>query len=78
MNYTHIGLEDQAQALAGLPAPFASVVPDGLHYGCNPGGAPGRVLSPDDTVAGGDAGPRNKQSPAGGGLRRWLSQTFTS
>jgi site-specific recombinase XerD len=68
MKYTHIGLEDQAQALAGLPAPFASADPDGLHYGCNSGGALGQELSPDDSRDNRSDSPENEQAPAGPGL----------
>jgi integrase len=68
MKYTHIGLEDQAQALAGLPAPFASAAPDGLRIGCAPGGVSGQGMSP--CVSGEVPGerPSNEQAPAGPGL----------
>ena len=64
MKYTHIGLEDQAQALAGPPAPFALAAPDGLRIGCAPGGALGHGMSPD--VSGGILNDRslNEQTPA--------------
>jgi site-specific recombinase XerD len=41
MKYTHIGLEDQAEALAGLPAPIASTTA-WLGIGWNSGGAEGQ------------------------------------
>jgi hypothetical protein len=39
MRYTHICRKDEAQALAGIPAPFVSAARDGLRCGCIPGDA---------------------------------------
>jgi hypothetical protein len=64
MKYTHIGLEDQAQALSGLPAPFASAARDGLHYGCISGGVLSQELSPGDTARATSRQPGNEQAPA--------------
>lgn len=68
MKYTHIGLQDQADALAGLPSPNAYASADGLDIGWVSGGALGQVVSPRGSEADPDAGPRNEQSPAGAGL----------
>jgi site-specific recombinase XerD len=68
MKYTHIGLEDQAQALAGLPAPFASAASDGLRIGCAPGGVLGQGMSPGVSGDVSSDGPSNEQAPAGPGL----------
>ncbi len=66
--YTHIGMEDRAEALAGLPSPFACADVDRLHYVCNPGGVLSRELSPDGGSADPAGGPGNEQSPAVAGL----------
>jgi hypothetical protein len=42
MKYTHIGLDDQAEALAGLPAPNTCKNADWLGIGCDSGGAQGQ------------------------------------
>ena len=68
MKYTHIGLADQAEALAGLPAPFASAAPDRLHYGCISGGAVGQQAAADVSEADLGASPENEQAPAEPGL----------
>ena len=68
MKYTHIGLEDQALALAGLPSPFASAARDGLHYGCTSGGVSGQELAASVTSAEIHPRPTNEQTPAGPGL----------
>src|SRR5262249_37802012 len=68
MKYTHIGLEDRAQALAGLPVPFASAVPDGLRIGCAPGGVSGQGMSPEVSGEFPNVRPSNEQAPAGPGL----------
>ena len=68
MKYTHIGLADQAEALAGLPAPFASTAPDRLHYGCISGGALGQELATGVSEGIENASPENEQAPAEPGL----------
>lgn len=66
--YTHIGMEDRAEALGNLPSPLASAAAGCLHYVCNRGGAPGRELSRSVGDAGGGEDPENEQAPAGPGL----------
>ena len=66
--YTHIGMEDRAEALAGLPSPKVSATLDGLHYVCNSGVVQRQEVAPDVRDAGSPAGSINEQSPAGGGL----------
>jgi hypothetical protein len=68
MKYTHIGLEDQADALAGLPNPNAYRNVDGLGIGWNPCGASGQEGAPDDSGGPGGGGSENEQAPAGPGL----------
>ena len=68
MKYTHIGLEDQAEALAGLPAPNTCRNADWLGIGWKNGGTGGHSGSPDDTGPGPDGVPNNEQSPAAAGL----------
>jgi site-specific recombinase XerD len=68
MKYTHIGLEDQAEALAGLPAPNTCKNADWLGIGWKNGGAGGHSGSPDDTGPRPGGSPINEQSPAGAGL----------
>ena len=68
MKYTHIGLEDQAEALAGLPAPFPSKTADWLGIGWDSGGTKGHPESPDDTDPGPDGMSINEQTPAGPGV----------
>jgi integrase len=75
MKYTHIGLEDQAQALAGLPAPFASAVRDGLQYGCISGGALSQELSPGGTARATSSQPGNEQTPVVPGFASSLVTT---
>jgi hypothetical protein len=68
MRYTHIGINDQARALAAIPVPTKR--PNGkasegkektaaLHGRCIPGGAGGRSLSPVDN----DAASKDRQNP---------------
>ena len=78
MKYTHIGLEDQAEALAGLPNPnaYASRRWAGywLGFGRRLGaGAPSGCQRPDRRST-----PRKTNKPQQNrGLRRLLSQTVT-
>ena len=44
VKYTHIGMKDRAEALAGLPSPFTSAGVDCLHYVCNSGSETGTRL----------------------------------
>jgi site-specific recombinase XerD len=68
MKYTHIGLEDQADALAGLPAPNTCKNADWLGIGWDSGGAQRQEGSPDDTDGPGGGGSQNEQAPPGAGL----------
>ncbi len=68
MKYTHIGLQDQADALAGLPAPFPSKTADWLGIGWDSGGTKGHPESPDDTDPCPDGMSINEQTPAGPGF----------
>ena len=61
---TQIGLDDQAQAPAGLPAPFASAVRDGLQSGRISGGVLSQELSPGDTARATSNQPGKEQTPA--------------
>ncbi len=68
MKYAHIGLDDQAQALAGLPAPFASAAPDWLRIGCAPGGVLGQGMSPGVSGENPIEQELNEQTPVGPGF----------
>lgn len=66
--YTHIGMEDRAEALAALPSPFVSAGVDRLHDACISGGVGSRETSPTVSEPESDEVPINEQSPAGAGL----------
>lgn len=66
--YTHIGMDDRAEALGNLPSPKTSANADRLHYVCNPGGVAGHGTSLADTSPDQSGRPINEQSPAGAGL----------
>jgi site-specific recombinase XerD len=68
MKYTHIGLEDQAAALAGLPLPNPSADADRSEMGRDSGGALGQEPSAVGTAADPAAGRENEKTPAGAGV----------
>ncbi|AMV40263.1 Tyrosine recombinase XerC [Planctomyces sp. SH-PL62] len=68
MKYTHIGLEDQAAALAGLPLPKTSANADRSEMGRDSGGALRQELSADGGDPGPANGPENEKTPAGAGV----------
>jgi site-specific recombinase XerD len=68
MRYTHIGLEDQAAALAGLPAPSTSRNVDRLGIGWDSGGASCQETTSDGTSGAGNEGSENEQTPAEAGV----------
>ncbi len=63
MKYIHIGLEDQARALAALPAPAG----EWLHIGCSPRGAGCPEPSSDDTQGAPNEGAPQTLKPRQGG-----------
>ena len=63
MKYTHIGLQDQADALAGLPNPNAFATAKWLEIGWDSGGAQGQEVTPPDSDPGPGVGLRNEQTP---------------
>ena len=67
--YTHIGMEDRAEALGNLPSPKLSANADNVHIVCNSGGVLGRELAASVSDADPIASPENEQSPVGAGLR---------
>ena len=78
VKYTHIGMEDRAEALAGLPSPKVSAPVDCLQYVCVSGGVLGQEVSPD--VSDDDRrrrGLETNKPRRSRGLRRLLSQTVT-
>ncbi len=62
--YTHLGMEDRAAALAGLPSPFDPSAIPCLHMACIPGVSPGQELSSPVIGGTGGVGPGNEQTPA--------------
>jgi len=76
--YTHIGKKDRAEALGNLPSPLISARDDCLRIVCMSGGAQvakRRRMTPVMTAA----APAETNKPRQNrGLRRRLSQTFTS
>lgn len=66
--YTHIGIEDQAEALASLPRTKASANSDRLHIDCIPGDVGSREVSAAGSDADGEAGPENEKTPSGEGV----------
>ncbi len=66
--YTHIGIEDQAEALASLPRTNASANVDRLHIACIRGDVGSREASPDGSEPVGEAGPENEKTPSGEGV----------
>jgi hypothetical protein len=61
--YTHIGMEDRAEALGNLPSPDVSAHVDRLHYVCISGGVLGQEMSPAVSEPDRNARPRNEQTP---------------
>ena len=68
MKYTHIGMEDRAEVLAGLPSPFTSADVDCLHFVCNSGGVLSQKLSRDVSDSGIGRKPKIEQAPVLPGL----------
>jgi hypothetical protein len=62
--YTHIGMEDRAEALGNLPSPDVSAHVDRLHYVCISGGVLGQGVSPVVSEPDQAVWPRNEQTPA--------------
>ncbi|APW58645.1 Tyrosine recombinase XerC [Paludisphaera borealis] len=67
MKYTHIGLDDQAAALAGLPLPNASKT-SWPGIGRVSGGASGQELSAAGSNDDDEEGPENEKTPSGEGV----------
>ena len=61
--YTHIGMEDRAEALGNLPSPDVSAHVDRLRIVCVSGGVLGQEVSPHVSEADQDDQPRNEQTP---------------
>jgi site-specific recombinase XerD len=61
--YTHIGMEDRAEALGNLPSPIISTSADCLHIVCISGVADRHEVSPDDSDDDGGGGGGNEQTP---------------
>ncbi len=61
--YTHIGMEDRAEALGNLPSPDVSAHVDRLRIVCVSGGVLGQEVSQDVSEADENAEPRNEQTP---------------
>jgi hypothetical protein len=76
MKYTHIGLDDQAKVLAGLPAPFASKISGGSGIGRDSGGALRQELSADDSDDDDDDLSGNEKTPSLEGVSSLLG-TFS-
>jgi len=68
MKYTHIGLEDQASALAGLPLPKASTNANGSGIGRVLGGALGQELASAGSDAEAADETANEKPPSGEGV----------
>lgn len=68
MKYTHIGLDDQAAALAGLPLPKTCTNANGSGIGRESGGVLGQKLSAGGSDGGSDGGPGNDKTPSEEGV----------
>ena len=66
--YTHIGMEDRAKALAGLPAPKSYAFVELSEIRRVSGGALSQELSPDDSDDDPDDDPGNEKTPSGEGV----------
>ena len=66
--YTHIGMEDQADALAGLPRTNAQAHANRLHIDCIPGVVLGQEVAAGGTDGDDDVGPGNEKTPSGEGV----------
>lgn len=66
--YTHIGIEDQADALASLPRTNDSATSDRLHIACIRGGVLGQAESAAGSEAESEDGPGNEKTPSGEGV----------
>ncbi len=60
MRYTHIGIEDQADALKKLPSPHG--IESALHGRCSLGGAEGLNVAQDAIVNNGDPNKKRRKS----------------
>ncbi len=68
MKYTHIGLQDQADALAGLPLPKTCTNADWPGIGRVSGGVLGQDVSADDSDDDPDDDPENEETPSREGV----------
>jgi hypothetical protein len=68
MKYTHIGLQDQADALAGLPLPKICTNGDWSGIGRVSGGVLGQEVSAGDSGDDPDDDPENEESPSREGV----------
>jgi hypothetical protein len=68
MRHTHIGLDDQAATLAGLPLPAVASKTSWPGIGRDSGGVTSQAPSADGSGEGGEAGPENEKTPAGAGV----------
>ena len=75
MRYTHIGIDDQAEALARLPRLGAVAGQSALHGRCISGGVGGHSVSPGDTTPKGKSGDSQTKTKGIGVKSRSLSQT---
>jgi Phage integrase family len=74
--YTHIGMEDRAKALAGLPAPKSYAFVELSEIRRVSGGALSQELSPDDSDDDPDDDPGNEKTPSGEGVSSSLVTDF--
>jgi hypothetical protein len=66
--YTHMGMEDRAETLAGPPSPFTSADVDCLHYVCDSGDVLSQEVSPLVSDIGVGRKPKNEQAQVLPGL----------
>ena len=66
--YTHIGMEDRADALAALPRTSVQAYADRLHIDCIPAGVLGQEVASGGTEGEGSGEPGNEKTPSEEGV----------
>jgi hypothetical protein len=76
MKYTHIGLQDQADALAGLPFPRVCTNADWMVIGRVSGGVLGQEVSADVSKGGREGKTKSDKTPSEEGVSSFLVTDF--
>jgi hypothetical protein len=74
--YTHIGMEERAEALAGLPAPKPCAFPELSEIRRERGGVLGQEVSVGDSNRMSGVALKNEKTPSGEGVSSFLVTGF--